>query len=318
VLQIGGYLDLSRRDFLNGVSLFCAASTFGKGQSRHLPELRFPSGPRQRLAVTSWPFRAYIDSGQNRYRDVKLPGWDIRAFPGMIAEKFNVHNINPLGDHFSSVDAGYLDDFRKAVDAAKSHVVDLGIGGQSVYSRDASQRKEAVEYGRKWIDVAVAIGSPSIRQHIKGIRDVTPDVSLASGTLAEIAQYGSRRNVIVNLENDNAIAEDPFFIVAVIQKVNNPYLRALPDMGNSLGAHDAEFNAKAVKAMFEHAYGMAHVKDSVQCGTGTCAVDLKRMFAIAKASSYRGYFSMEFDTKGGKDPFEGTRHLIEETLEYLS
>lgn len=310
-------MDPSRRDFLNGLSLCCGVAGLGKGQPLRLPELRFPVEPRQRLAVTSWPFRAYIASPQNRYRDVQFPGWDIRAFPALIAEKFDVHNINPLGDHFSSVDAGYLEDFRKAVDAAKSHVVDLGIGGQAVYSRDTSQRKAAIEYGRKWIDIAAAIGSPSVRQHIKGIPDVTPDVTLASSTLAEIADYGSHRKVIVNLENDNAIAEDPFFLVAVIQKVDNPYLRALPDMGNSLAAHDADFNAKAVKAMFEHAYSMSHVKDTVQCGTGTCAVDLKRMFAIAKASSYRGYFSMEFDTKGGKDPFEGTRHLIEETLRYL-
>ena len=77
------------------------------------------------------------------------------------------------------------------------------------------------------------------------------------------------------------------------------------------------FNAKAVKAMFEHAYGMAHVKDSVQCGTGTCAVDLKKMFAIAKASSYRGYFSMECDS-GQDDPYAGTTRLVNETLRYLA
>ena len=40
------------------------------------------------------------------------------------------------------------------------------------------------------------------------------------------------------------------------------------------------------------------------------------MFAIARQSSYRGYFSMEFDTNGG-DPFAGTTKLIDETLHYL-
>jgi hypothetical protein len=40
------------------------------------------------------------------------------------------------------------------------------------------------------------------------------------------------------------------------------------------------------------------------------------MFAIARQSGYRGYFSMEFETAGG-DPFTGTTRLIDETLKNL-
>jgi hypothetical protein len=45
-------------------------------------------------------------------------------------------------------------------------------------------------------------------------------------------------------------------------------------------------------------------------------VDLKKMFGIARESSYRGYFSMEFDTDAG-DPFHGTQALVEQTLRYM-
>ncbi len=63
---------------------------------------------------------------------------------------------------------------------------------------------------------------------------------------------------------------------------------------------------------------MCHVKGAVQSDAGkTYHVDLGRMFAIARQSSYRGYFSMEFDTNGG-DPFVGTTKLIDETLHYLA
>ena len=40
------------------------------------------------------------------------------------------------------------------------------------------------------------------------------------------------------------------------------------------------------------------------------------MFAIAKASGYRGYFSMEVDTNS-HDPFEGTQKLVDVSLKYL-
>ena len=45
-------------------------------------------------------------------------------------------------------------------------------------------------------------------------------------------------------------------------------------------------------------------------------VDLARLFDIAKRSGYRGYFTMEADMPG--DPYENTRKLVQETLQYLS
>ena len=111
------------------------------------------------------------------------------------------------------------------------------------------------------MDVGAALGSPSIRTHIDGAKDLKPDVGRAADTLARVADYGAKKNVVVHLENDNPVSEDPFFIVQVIEKVNSPWLRALPDFGNSLAAHDEAFQDRAMEAMFAHAYGICHVKD---------------------------------------------------------
>ena len=102
-----------------------------------------------------------------------------------------------------------------------------------------------------------------------------------------------------------------------VEKVNHPYLRALPDFGNSIVKYGEEGNEKAVAAMLKHAFNMCHVKGAVQSDAGkTYHVDLSRMFAIARQSGYRGYFSMEFDT-----PTEtlspGLQSSIDETLQYL-
>jgi len=286
-------------------------------QSHPQPDLHFPTKSRDRLAVTSWPFRAYIESPANRGRDRSKPGVDLTEFPSLIATKFGVYNINPLSDHFRSSDPAYLDAFRRAVEKAKSHVVDLGLPGGHFYARDAATRNAAVDFSRKWIDIARVIGSPSVRQHVSESPDTKPDVALAAGSLGQLADYGAKRNIIVNLENDNPVAEDPFFLVNVIQKVNSSYLRALPDFGNSLIGHDPEYNEKAMRAMFRCAYSMCHVKDSVESDDGKrVTVDLKKMFGIARENSYLGYFSMEFDTGAG-DPFTGTQRLVQETLRYI-
>ncbi len=303
----------SRRAFLRTAIAASLAAPAAAAKSGHL---QFPTAPRQRLAVTSYPFRAYIESPTNPARDKSKPGMDLTEFPAMIAKRFAVRNINPLGYHLRSTDPAYLAQFRKAVEAADSHVVGLGLSGRDFASSAKSDRDDAVAYGQKWIDIAALIGSPSVRQHLRIERGAVPSTMNAAESLARLADYGSKKNVVVNLENDSPEAEDPFFIVEVLSRVNSPYLRALPDFGNSLAGHDAAYNQKAMNAMFPYAWNMSHVKEILQTKTKEFRVDVSKIFSLARAHSYRGYFSMECDSGAG-DPFQGTQHLIDVSMKYM-
>ncbi len=312
---------LSRRRFLLDLPLlagvFAPRTAVPRVEAKQ-PSLAFPAAPRERLAVTSYPFREFIESPTNRGRNPRKPGMDLKDFPGMIASRFGVYNINPLADHFASTELAYLEAFRQAVAAAGSHLVDLGLAGRRFWDPDSAVRQAAVAYGKRWIDIAAVVGSPSVRQHLEARPGVKPDVDLAVETLGALADYGASKNIVVLLENDAPVNEDPFLIVHVIEKAGNPYLRALPDFGNSLQGGDAEFNARAVTAMFQHAFNMCHVKDAVVgAGGKTYHVDLPRLFHIAQAAGYKGYFSMEWEVRLS-DPFSGTERLIRETLQYLS
>jgi sugar phosphate isomerase/epimerase len=271
------------------------------------------------LAVTSWPFREFIDSPTNPYRNRQKPGMDITEFPAMVATKFDVHNVCPLAAHFRSTDPAYLDSFRKELERAKSHLADFGLGGGRFWDPDGAKRQQAIDTGKHWIDVAVVLGSPSVRQHLGGSPSVKPDPELAAQTLGKMAEYGATKNIIVNLENDDRHNEDPFFIVEVIEKVGNPYLRALPDFGNTLLGGDAGYSERGVAAMLKHAYGICHVKDVVVTESGKAYnIDLPKMFALAKGSGFKGYFVMEWDGLPGEDPYQGTDRLVHETLGILS
>jgi sugar phosphate isomerase/epimerase len=317
-------LRTPRRDFLKQVATLacaCCVSVEDSAQSKNQgrsPHLEFPTRPRDRLAVTSWPFRAYIESPRNQARKPGVPSIVFKEFPAMVVERFGIYNVNPLLNHFPSTDPAYVESFREAVAKARSHIVDLGLPGRPFATNDTTTAEAAVQDGSQWIDIAAALGSPSVRQHLSARQGEKPDVDAAAIHLARLADYGGKRNVVVNLENDSAVAEDPYFIVNVLEKVNHPYLRALPDFGNSVVKYGEEGNEKAVAAMLKHAFNMCHVKGRLQPDGGkTYEVDLKKMFEIARQSSYPGYFSMEFDTNGG-DPFAGTTKLIDETLHYLA
>lgn len=314
--------DLSRRQFLRSSGIAALALSAGARNSvasGNEPHLHFPAEPRSRLAVTSWPFREFIDSPTNPYRNRQKPGMDITEFPAMVATKFDVHNVCPLAAHFRATDSAYLDSFRQALERAGSHIADFGLGGGRFWDPDQAKRQQAVDGAKHWIDVAVVLGSPSVRQHLSGSRSVKPDPALAAQTLGQMAEYGATRNIIVNLENDDLHNEDPLFIVEVIEKAGNPYLCALPDFGNTLLGGDPGYNERGVAAMLKHAYGVCHVKDVVVTESGkTYNVDLPKLFELAKNSGFKGYFVMEWDGHPGEDPYAGTERLVRETLRILS
>lgn len=293
-------------------------TVWGATDSARQPKLYFPTAPRDRLAVTSYPFRAYIDAPGNRDRDPGKPGMTLLEFPAQMIEKFGIYNINPVIEHFASTEPAYLDSLREAVWEAGSHFVDLGLNGGHFYDPDAGERAKAVAGGKKGVDAALGVGSPSVRQHVDGRHGTEPNVELAADSLGRLADYGSQRNIVINLENDDIVTENPFFLVEVIEKVNNPYLRALPDFGNSIRDHNQEYNERALRKMFGHAFNMSHVKEYVRGQDGReYHINLADIFSIARASHYQGYFSMEYDSGSG-DPYKGTQELVDKTLKYLS
>jgi sugar phosphate isomerase/epimerase len=281
------------------------------------PDLHFPTAPRERIAVSSWPFRAYVESPSNPDRNPKLPGMDLTDFAAHVVKEFNIRNIEPIFNQFRSTDQQYLRQFRVAVEKAGSHVVDIPVDSDdSLYDPDPAIRNRAVEFGKKWVDIAVAVGSPSIRNGIARSKHASPNVDLTAEGLLQIVNYAAQRNVVVTLENDDLVSEDAFFIVKVIEKINSPYLRALPDFCNSMLTGNAAFDYRAVTAMFRHAYNICHVKNSEVGDNGKLyRISLPKTFAILKASHFRGYCSMEWEGTG--DPYAGVKRSIQETLRFL-
>lgn len=246
------------------------------------------------------------------------PKMELTEFAAHVRSRFDINKIEPWSRHFLSLEAEYLDSFRVALDKASASIVNIAFDGEhSFYAHDRAERERAVIDNKQWINAAAVLGSPSIRTHIAAADNQPPDLDRCTDTLLRIAEYAATRNVVVHLENDDAVTEDPVFLVKLIEKVNSPWLRGLPDFGNSL-MHKAPEDAYAgVEAMFQHAYGICHVKPSESTEKGAnVQVDLAYIFAILKKSGYRGYLSMEYDNTG--EPYRETEELITQTLKFLS
>ena len=310
----------SRRDFIKVSACAAGAAVLGarRAMAAEQPHMEFPTAPRERLAAASYPFRAYIDSPSGYERDRSLPGMELKDFARAVKEKLNLVHIEPWNIHFRSTEPGYLAELRSAWEKAGATPINVACDIRaSVYDPDAAKRAKAVSLGKTWVDAAAAVGSPGIRLNNPGARGAKPDAALAAGSLRQIADHGAERNVQISLENDNPVSEDPFFLVSVIEKADHPWLHALPDFGNTMTNRGAEYNNRAMKAMFEHAYCISHMKDGEFNDNGQfVTVDVEKTFAIAKAAGYRGYYSIEWEGHG--NPYEGTARLRDMCLKYLA
>jgi sugar phosphate isomerase/epimerase len=282
----------TRRDFLAAAALLTPLQRLSAASR---PDIPFPTAPRDRLAVASWSFHELFEHSKI----------DMKNFATMVADRYKIHNVELLGQHLPSTTPAYLKELRAAVQRAGSKVVNVPAGGKA----------SLIEDGKKWIDVAVALDSPSIRLNLTGVKGVAPNAALTAEGLASVAQYGASKNVIVTLENDDPVTEEAFFIVKIIDRVNSPWLRALPDFCNSMLKGDEKFNYAAVQAMFQRAYNICHVKDSEVDEGKVFRIDLERTFAIAKASGFKGYYSVEFEGQG--DAYAGVAKLVDAALKYI-
>ena len=303
-------ISFTRRTFCKGAMLCSAGTVFAK--ELNSPHANFPTEPRARIAVATYPFRSILISPTNHDRDTSKPGMDLAAFARFVRTEFHVPGIEPLSLHFPSTEPGEILKLRAAFDAVGVHTVNIPVDDSvELCSTNPATRDAGNARYRTWIDIAVTLRSPSIRIWIPKCSD-TSDLPRAVDALKPTLDYATAHNIVINLENDDPILSSDKRILAAIQLAGTPYLRALPDFANSLMGGDQQFNAQAVQRMFAHAWNIAHVKDAEIIRGKRETVSLSELFGIAKAARYRGYYSMESDSD--VDPVADTKHLIKQSL----
>jgi len=293
---------------------FClSAVAFAAALRAQGPKAEFPTDARKRLSVSTYPFRSVIKSPHRQEAEAAHATLTLEEFAASIPSRFEVTGIEPWSPHFESTEAEYVRALGAAFQKAGVHVVDIPVDASvAPCSPDPEKRKASLATWRSWVDVAVTLGSPSIRVHLPESGD--PDCAV--GMLRELAEYGSEKQIVINLENDDPKSEEAFHVVKVIEQVNSPFFHALPDFCNSRLVGDEEYTYRALAAMFAHAFNISHVKDEERDEGKVYRVDVARVFGIAKKAGYRGYFSMEWEGEG--DPYEGTKRLLEQSLKNLS
>ncbi len=180
----------NRRSFLKRAAMAAVVPALGTpaaGLSGWLtqsagPHIKFAATPRERISVSTYPFREFI-IGQHDEKSAGAKKMPLRDFPAHAVAKFKISKIEPWSEHFTSLEPAYLDELRNAAGKAGCGFANLAADGEnSLYSPDSAERQRAIQFGKTWIDVAVRLGSPSVRLNLATAKNAKPDASLTSAT----------------------------------------------------------------------------------------------------------------------------------------
>ena len=220
-------MSIRRRDFLSATA---AASVLVSVSGRAMYGAN--NDKVKRLACNSWPFRGYFDTPEMReYRDPKDSLLTQAEFPQFLADHFGIHNVEFLPQHFVDTDPATIEKIKAGLKKATSRCCNLmGVelpGG--VFAHNADRQAMAKE-AERWVDVAVALGSPSITIALTGEGPMDP--STVAENLAPSVDVAHRRGIDVLFHNDDIRRESAETLVAVIQQLGRNRTGTCPDFGN--------------------------------------------------------------------------------------
>ncbi len=190
--------------------------------------------------------------------------------------------------------------------AKKKDVVERGLkiacvsSSATMHYADPDKRAKELDDGRKFIDLAAALGAPYVRvfgNKIEGPKEET--LKRVASALKELGDYAGPKNVMVLLESHGDFTDSPT-LLEVLQRAESPHVALLWDAHHTftMGHEDPAFTVAKLGRLIAH----THLKDSVPDGkdrkyvlTGEGDVPVKKQVEALANNGYRGYYTFEWE-----------------------
>ena len=271
-------MTLSRRAFLTSAAMGAAVAGCAPGLVRSRPS------PMERIALTTVTFRFRFAQTRPAGYSGTEPLLTLPSFPGYVRDRFGVRNVELWSQHFDSTRASDLAEIRRAVSRAGSRVVNLQMDQPyNLAAADEDERRAGVALVKEWVDVARAVGSPSIRANAG-----TGTIETAVRSLREVADYADARGVRLLTENHGGISTDPEVLLQILDALDGE-VGAVADFGNVPSGTDRLDTLARLMPYTE----LVSAKTLLFENGEHTAFDFNRCVRTAEAAGFRGVYSGE-------------------------
>lgn len=237
-----------------------------------------------------------------RFRD-KQKSLALLDYPQTARDEWGFEAVELNSPFFASRDADYLDQLMARAQEADVALWGLAVDGTgSLCEEDEAERASNIAACSEWLPIGKHLGLSYIRFNTGG--NVAPDeaeIERCADSFARLAKRGEDSGVMVCIENHGGLARTPEPIVAVMERVNSPFCRTLPDFGNFA----ADIRYDALERVVPYA-AACHAKffEFDEHGNDT-QIDVQRIRNIFKRCSFDGRLALEFE--GEMEDGEGVR-----------
>jgi sugar phosphate isomerase/epimerase len=166
---------------------------------------------RSRIGVSRWSFHNFFPSTRDE-KAVRGATLDMLDFPEMIADRYQVHELELVAPHFAATTPAYLREVKGRLEKAHSHVVnipvdieELGLSG-GLSDPDRELRQRVIGACLKWIDIAYELEANSVRCALGKINSA--DLRPTMDSCGKLAAYGAAKNVAVVVENHGGVGSE--------------------------------------------------------------------------------------------------------------
>ncbi len=247
--------------------------------------------PLARIDISSSTYRAPYDG---RFSvPGTLPRLSHRSLPAHVKARFGVTKLElwdqqfgPEGHSFAECRA-----IRAAAAAAGVQIVSVEVEDMPrIDALDADDQAQAVAEGKVWLDKARVLGCTSMRFNVNRTKGEL-NQGAAVSVLRQLADHGHKRGVVVLLENHGGATATIPALLALVQAVNHPFVKAEPDWGawQPPGDRYEAMRSLMPVAHIVSAKGLAFDPDSY----AHTSYDVARLVSDAEATGFRGVYSIE-------------------------
>jgi Xylose isomerase-like TIM barrel len=315
---------MKRRDFF--ASLVAGAASALNGEAASAPRTRRRTIHRalpvptqlNRVGVSTLSFHSYFKATRDESSRTPSGRLALLDFPGMIADRFKIHNVEFATPHFPSLEPAYLQELKSSLVRSHSKLINIPVDVREVEQAgglsdpDLAVRSAAVAAVRSWIDIARQLGAHAVRCD-PGCTD-SDDLTVTIDSYRTLAAYGRAKGVTVLMENRCDVAcahSEP--LVKILRAVASPFVGALPDFGEF---PDEVTRLRGLPVLFPYAHTVCHANgQQLDLSGNETSFDFGRCMAISKRAGYKGTYSVEYD--GGGDAYAGVQGVVNELLRYL-
>lgn len=298
---------MERRTFIrNGFTLGLGAASFGTALAHNvLTDFSVNSTPFFKLSLAQWSLHNAIWKRQLDPYDFTAKAKEL-GFEGV---EF-VNQLYPDVMKAKDKTAALKQFISKLNTAAKSEGVEnvlIMIDGEGDLAVPSiSERNQAIENHKAWVETAAAMGCHSIRINLFGERDEIAWKAQAAESMRKLGEFAAPYKINIIVENHGYLSSNAVLVMEMLAEVNLPNCGTLPDFGNFCLEREAgkrwdaacirEYDRyQGVKELLPKAFAVsAKSHDFDQAGNET-HTDFKRMLQLVKDVGYTGFIGVEYE-----------------------